>query len=455
MFELGRELRRLFGQTRAPFPTRDGFTGGDGALLELLDLKMLKAEAKGADVAAGRIGAKDRGRRLFEASVVWRELARRNGDASALRKAAACAEKAAEAFVPVHRPQSLAMARLEQASAAMLGAELFGDLGLEAAAEKALDEAQRAGGAAGMMALAGLARVRARRALASSGAGAAEARSAASLFNEPLAMLESAARREAGLKLTAAGCRLARSELLVGAALKLKDEDLARAAMGDLIAAEERLDAAYEPLTLARIAIAKAAASAALGELTGDVARLARAVGALARALDTLGRDQSPLDWARGQLLLARSLTQLGEATENETAFVKALACYDRAGVVLRQAPGLAMRAEAANGRGAVLARLAEMTGDAKVLDAAEAAFKSELAAAPHRTDPVAWAMLQVQLGQVYLTRLTLSGRDRGERAAAALAFQAALDVFGEEGLRSLSAIASEGLERLAAAKVG
>jgi hypothetical protein len=60
-----------------------------------------------------------------------------------------------------------------------------------------------------------------------------------------------------------------------------------------------------------------------------------------------------------------------------------------------------------------------------------------------------------VQLGQVYVTRLTLTRRDRGERAAAAMAFQAALDVFGEEGLRSLAAIASEGLERLAAAKVG
>ena len=63
--------------------------------------------------------------------------------------------------------------------------------------------------------------------------------------------------------------------------------------------------------------------------------------------------------------------------------------------------------------------------------------------------------MLQVQLGQVYTTRLALTRRDRGERAAAALAFQAALDVFGEEGLRSLAAIAADGLERLAAAKVG
>ena len=113
------------------------------------------------------------------------------------------------------------------------------------------------------------------------------------------------------------------------------------------------------------------------------------------------------------------------------------------------------LRAEIASGRGLALTRLAELTGNVKVLNAAEAAFKNELAQGPHRTDPVTWAMLQVQLGQVYLTRLSLTGRDRGERAAAALAFELALDVFGEEGLRSLSAIAAEGLERLAAAKVG
>jgi len=77
------------------------------------------------------------------------------------------------------------------------------------------------------------------------------------------------------------------------------------------------------------------------------------------------------------------------------------------------------------------------------------------LIAGPHRQNPVAWAMLQVQLGQLYATRLSLTGKDRGERAAAALAFQSAMDVFGEEGLRSFTAIAADGLERLAAVRVG
>jgi len=453
MFEFGRELRRLFGGGRGPFPSKDGFTGGDGALLELLDLKMLKAEGKSVDVAAGRIGVRDRPRRQLEAAIVWREIARRSGDATALRKAAEDAERAAEGYAGAHRQQPWARARLEQAGCAILGADLFGDSGLEAAAEQAASEAQRAGGAAGMLALAVLAQIRARRTL--SGGGASEARSAARLFNDPIAMLESAGRRDAGLKLAGAEARLVRADLLIGAGLRLKDEDLVRAGLGDLLAAEERLDTAYEPMTLARIVVAKAAAKAALSQLTADVSRLARAIRALATGLDALGRDQSPLDWSRGQVALARALTQLGEATENETAFTKSLACYDRADMVLRGAPGLVLRAEAASGRGLALARLAELTGDMKVLNAAEAAFKTELATGPHRNDPVAWALLQVQLGQVYVTRLTLTHRDRGERAAAAMAFQSALEVFGEQGLRALAAIASEGLDRLKAAKVG
>ena len=268
-------------------------------------------------------------------------------------------------------------------------------------------------------------------------------------------MLEGAGRRDAGLKLAGVDARLVRADLLIGAGLRLQDEDLVRAGVGDLSAAEERLDAAFEPLAHARVAIAKAAAQAALGELTGDLAALARAVRALATALDALTREQSPLDWARGQLALGRALAQLGEATENETAFTKAIASFDRAGLVLKAAPGLALRAEAANGRAATLTRLAELTGDVRVLNAAEAAFKGELETGPHKTDPVAWAMLQVQLGQLYVTRLSLTGRDHGERAAATLAFEAALEVFGEEGLRSLAAIAADGLERLRSAKVG
>jgi hypothetical protein len=46
---------------------------------------------------------------------------------------------------------------------------------------------------------------------------------------------------------------------------------------------------------------------------------------------------------------------------------------------------------------------------------------------------------------------MDMTGKDRGERAAAVTALDAALDVFGEHGERSLSAVAVEALDRLRA----
>jgi len=83
------------------------------------------------------------------------------------------------------------------------------------------------------------------------------------------------------------------------------------------------------------------------------------------------------------------------------------------------------------------------------VLDAAESAFKIELTAITARRDPAAWALLQVNLARLYEARLDITGKDRGERANAAMALNAALDVFGELGLRSLSIVAADALERL------
>src|SRR5262245_2134313 len=114
MFEFARELRRLFAADSFK-AFADGLTRGDSSLIELLDLRLLHAEGKAADVAAGRIGAKDRAQRRLEAAVVWREVARRSGDPASLRKAAAAAEAAATAFDRNRRPDGWARARCEQA----------------------------------------------------------------------------------------------------------------------------------------------------------------------------------------------------------------------------------------------------------------------------------------------------------------------------------------------------
>ncbi len=454
MFEFGRELKRLFGSDGVPGSHKDGLTGGDAALLELLPLKMLIAEAKAADVAAGRIGEKDKGARELQAAIVWREVARRSGDAVALRKAAATAQSAARKFDEAtfdigRRTEGRARAKVEQARCAMLGAELFGDDGLHAAAESAFKEARRGTGAASALAAAGLAVLAGRKALAR---GDAEAvRAAAQAFREPIVALEAAGRRDNAQKIAAAEARAERADLLAGAGQKLKDASLVRAAIADLEAAAAHLDPAYEPLAWSRIDGLRAGCRVALGELVGDVGMIADAVSALADALEGQSRDHSPLDWARGQAALALGLQSLGEAGLNEQAFEKAVTCFDRAALALKRAPGLALRAVIASNRAVCLARSAELTGDLAVLDAAELAFKGELATGPHRRDPVAWALIQVHLGRLYETRMEITGRDKGERTAAAVAFDAALEVFSDEGLRSLADVAAQGLARMRA----
>lgn len=448
MFEFGRELKRLFGAEGLNTP-RDGLTGGDSSLLELLDLELLKTEAKAADVAAGRIGAADRAQRRLEAAIVWREVARRSGDAVALRKAAATAEAAADLFDRNRRPDGWARARCEQAFCAMLGAELFGDDGLNAAADLAFREARAAarGGLALPLADVGIAALEGRSRMATGDAQAA--RVVAARFTVPIQGLMVLTKRCRAARLLAVEARLVRADLLLGWGVRLKDRDLLQQALDDAEAAVDGLDSAYEPLTWARAAAMRGQAMALLGDAAGQIESVAEAVNGLADVLNELSREHSPMDWARLQTALAESLQALGEAGASERAYEQAVTCYDRAAMVLKEIPALALRAVAASNRALCLARCAELSGDLNVLDAAETAFRIELTAMSPGRDPTAWALLQVNLARLYEARLDITGRDRGERAAAAHALNAALDVFAEQGLRSLSIIASDALGRL------
>ncbi|WP_394763335.1 hypothetical protein [Phenylobacterium sp.] len=457
MFELGREFMRLFsgeafarpGARHGARPFVDGLTGGDPTLLELLDLNLLQQEAKAADVAAGRISAQDKPQRRLDAAVVWREVARRSGDAVALRKAAAAAETACAAFDPNRRPDAWARARCEQGFSGLLGAELFGDPGLDAAAATTFREARAVarGGIAAPLADLGIALVEARAELAHGDAAAA--RAAAARFNAPIAALDALTRRSPAARPLAAEARLIRADLLCGWGARLKDEALLRAAIDDAAAAADKLDLAYEPLTWARAEILRGQALALWGEASGDVDAVAAGATTLAGALDHLTRDHSPLDWARTQIALAHALQSLGEASADERAYEQAVTCYDRANLVLRDAPATPLRGLAAGERAMCLARSAELTGDLGVLDSAETALKIELAGLQPARDPVGWALVQLHLARLYEARVEITGKDRGERAAAVLALDAALDVFGEQGLRSLSVMATEALERL------
>jgi hypothetical protein len=328
---------------------------------------------------------------------------------------------------------------------------LFADPGLDAAAAIAFREARRIakGGLAAALADIGLALVEARGELATGGADAA--RAAFARFNAPIAALDTLTRRSAAARPLAAEARLMRADLLCGWGARLADESLLRGAIDEASAAADRVDIAYEPLTWARAEILRCQALGLWGEAVGDIDAVAAGATSLAAVLDHLSRDHSPLDWARIQIALAQALQALGEASSDERAYEQAVTCYDRAGLVLKDAPATPMRGLAAGQRAICLARSAELTGDLGVLDSAETALKIELANLQARRDPVAWALAQMHLARLYEARVDITGKDRGERAAAVLALDAALDVFGEQGLRSLSVMAGEALERLRA----
>lgn len=452
MFELGRELKRLFGAEPA-FGSGEGLTGGDGSLLELLDVTLLLQEAKAADAAAGRPGAKDKPERRIEAAFIWREAARRTGDVVYLRKAAATAEAASSAIDFNRRPDAWARARCEQAFCALAGAELFGDLGLNAAAEVAFREARAhaRGGVAAAQADVGLAVIAGRDALTRADVEAA--RGIADNFTAPIAALEALSRRAPAARILAAEARLMRADLLCAFGLRLKDDTLLTRALDDAAAAATRLSADYEPLVSARAEMMRGHALTLWGELTGDVEAIARAAAVLADAVEQLPRDHSPLDWARAQLALAETLQLLGEACGDGHAFEQAVTCYDRANLVLREIPAMPLRGVAASARAVCLSRSAETTGDLAVLDIAETAMKIELSHLQARKDPVGWAVAQLHLARLYEARLDLTGRDQGRRAAAIVALEAALDVFADEGLRTLTTMAADALDRLRIAK--
>jgi hypothetical protein len=445
MFEFRRELKRIF----QPESLKDGLVASDPSLLELLELNLLMSEARAADVAAARIGAEDRPARQLEAAAIWREIARRTGDAVALRKSASAAELACAGFGRDHRPQAWAHARCEQAAAAVLGAELYGDDGLNAAADIAFAEAQVAGKQSLAAALADLGRamIEARTAVASG--DRVLALDIAARFDAPCEALDIHGKRRPIGRLMAAHARADRAEFLAACGVRLKDPHLLRVAVDGLNLTLARIDRDYEPLSWARATTLRATAKATLCDLDGEVAVVAQVVDELVSVLEHVSRDHSPMDWARAQMALAAALQMVAEVGDSTPAFDQALKCLERALSVFDAQPALLERANALYRRADCLLRRAELTGKADALDAAEAALRAELISLNPSADPVGWAVRQLNFARLYEAREALNGPNTRERRSAAVALSAALDVFAEHGLRSLSDVALRGLERL------
>lgn len=441
------DFKRLF-RTQPGFTVpRDGLTGGDQSLLELVDLNLLKGEGKAADITAGRVSTKDRAAARLRQARIWREAARRCGDVVLLRRAASAAELALRDLDGKANPRTTSAARLEQALCAMLGAELFGDDGLNAAAATALTQAQQAPGPAATLARGKAARISAIQALARH--DALDALGQLTAYDRVFTELKPH-QKDRDARLALAEARLDRAELTAACGRMLKDDRLVARALADNAAALVGFDAAFEPLTVGRGVLLRAQGLIALADLTGDAAPLAQAVEMVSRLFDDLPRDHSPLDWACAQYVHGQALQALAETAGAPEAFVQAERSFDRALHVLAKEPALMLRAEAANARALCLVRQAELADDLVALDQAEAIFRVELARADPGRDPMGWALSQLALARVYQTRMTLTGRDRGERAQAAVAFDAALDVFAEQGRADLAALAEGGLKTLA-----
>lgn len=447
MFE---ELKRLFA---VDAPQRDGLTGGDASLLDVLDLGLLRGEARAADIAAGRVSAKDPHQRRLEAARVWRELARRTGDPVALRNAALGAEKAVQGFKAEGRVKAWGAARCEQALSALLGAELFGDEGLNAAAELALKDAMAAAPSAAAAAIASGQLVRLQALPMRVQGTYEEVMAAAAAFDAPIAALGAHLRSKAVSKALLAELRCERAELLMAAGERLTDPRLYEIAVLELDKLVTRLDVAYEPLARARAVALTASARAGHGRILGQIEDIAEGVEMLVAAIDAVTPDHSPLDWARLQNALAHALEALGEGSEADRAFEHALSCYQRALWVTREQPALALRARLSQDQTNCLARRAELAAEPALLEEAILFLLQDLQKLHPRRDPVGWAIAQVNLAQLYIARLDLDGGAR-ERAAAALALASAIEVFGEHGLRSLIDQASAALEALEARPV-
>ena len=434
MFEIGRELKRFFHPAAAP---RDGLSLGDASLLELLALELLTAEAKAADVAAGRIGVQDKPRRLLESSVVWRELARRTGDAAALRKAAACAEQAGRLARQEDRLPVEAEAICEQARAGLVGADLFGEEGLHAAADHLLSRAIDTPEVHAMTAA-----VKAR--LALGGPDPLILHHAIEAFAAVLADRRTRLGAAERLRL-----KLEQAELLTGAGARLGDAALIGQALSELAELIPSLDGAYNPILLARAQELRGLALLKLAEMRGDAAAVLTALEALDAALELIAPDHSPLDWARLQHGRGLVLSALAEVSDDERTFLRALQAFGQSLGVVGKQQHLALRVVTVQDRVACLVRQAEAKGDTYALDEAEAVLRGELGALKSPPEPVTWAVLQLNLARIYEAQAKARGCGRGEHARAGEALIAALDVFSENGLRSLADMAATDLERL------
>jgi tetratricopeptide (TPR) repeat protein len=442
MFEFGRELRRIFGGTGRLQP--------DSSLYELMSLEILVGQGRALDIEAGRVSTKNRYDPYIEAAQVWREYARRTGDPLALRKAATAAENAGKESKTM---SEAANAALEQAKTCILGNDLFDTSSLLTSAETLIAEARSALDHQPELKFIYChveARLAARLAvLKGIGEDLEPALAAMALIDRVVEMSDQRVQQtKAALdKVNSAHARLERADLLMHVGIDRADASIMQAVITDLEAVKIRLDADSEPVTYGRVVHRLGLAHIHLGEIYGDAKVLARGIALMSPEDELIHYEHSPLDWIEHKQALAMGLQAVAELSLDQATYDKAIAIYDMASQKPLQR-GLNLRAQLMNNRATCLARQAELKGDLNALEKAEAAFKAELRFVKASDDPVSWAILQTNLGRLYVARGDLTGFML-EGTEAAYALEAAHEIFTEHGLVHLADTALSQLDRV------
>ncbi len=409
---------------------------------ERLSLAELEAQATPASLTANTSGTGPPTESLIAHTALLLEIARRSGRVETLARAAAAAARARREAGDDTILRARAM--LEQAKVLRLGTMLFGDEEASIECAGILDLIEALAPDDGVM-------VRVKALRAGLAASAALAWNDARQGYDAARSLDAAADASSMLgagEHDVADIRLDRADLLIGLGQQRHDRALLKEAEAELHRLVQSLDPVLLPISWERAETLRGKALAALGDVAGDPAALAEAVAALSDAASELRSVRSPLDCARAGHALGLALQAMGEACDEEALFDRAVDAFSPALEALDAVPALPFRAVAAHDGAVCLARRAERQGDLLALEQAELVFRDALKARTASADPLAWAVTQVALARIYEAQSMLR-RDTGERAYAAFALAAALDVFAERGMRSLSDSALTALNRV------
>lgn len=411
MFEFGRDLRKLFAQARE---------SEDLSWLELIGVDLLAGEARGQSIDAGRVSCARPHAAWVRASALWREHARRTGQADSVTRALGAALDAAHAAVSI---DEVARAGVEKAHGLLLRFDLCGGRDVLDQAAEAVPGASACKAATSAMISAVHARIRSR---------------LARFDEEPSALMQAAALLDAAIhqmEHARAGStddlRMDRAALALEAGVTQRDPFLLDQAGRDLLRLVETATPEYRPLTRARaltLCGAGLSALAALAALANDEPAREQGRMMFEAAADQFTPDHSPLDWATIQVVRGGMPGAVSQGSVSLAALRQADTLTAGQGLVLgAMARDLLIEGEIA---------AAASIGDLPRLATAEGVIRRRLT----KGGPVSeldWAVDQIAMARIAQARSLLTGAEAG---TASLALFEAADVATERGLPALAA---------------